>query len=81
MSNISLERQADRAESLAQQTVDSDLKALLEGAAKEYRRKAKSDGPTLTAAPQADIAQAPSRPTWMGLGLGISEQPRATSGF
>jgi hypothetical protein len=87
MSNPSLERQADRAERLARQTVDSDLKTLLEETAKDYRRKAQeNDGLTVDAshidAPQAAIARAASpRPTWVGLGLGLSEQPRATSGF
>ncbi len=36
----SLERQAERAESIAEQTVDESLKEILEQAAKDYRQKA-----------------------------------------
>jgi len=36
----SLERQAERAESIAEQTVDESLKDILQQAAKEYRDKA-----------------------------------------
>jgi len=42
MSKESLQKQADRAENIAEQTVDDQLKETLEEAAKEYRKKAKS---------------------------------------
>jgi hypothetical protein len=38
-----LERQADRADNLADQTVDEDVKENLRAAAKEYREKAKQE--------------------------------------
>jgi hypothetical protein len=41
MSNIFLERQADRAERLADQTVDGTLKESLLKAAREYREQAR----------------------------------------
>jgi hypothetical protein len=72
MNNKSLERQADRAERLADRTVDGNLKATLLEAAKEYRVQAKrQDGPPDSA----------PRPTWLGLGDGHSEQLRAMTGF
>ena len=73
MSSKSLERQADQAERLADQTVDGEFKATLMEAAKEYREQAKRherDGPRESA----------HRPTWLGLGDG-HEQPRAVTGF
>jgi hypothetical protein len=42
MSKESLQQQADRAEHIAEQTVDDQLKETLEQAAEDYRKKAKS---------------------------------------
>jgi len=42
MSKKSLQEQADRAETIAEQTVDDQLKQTLEQAAKDYRKEAKS---------------------------------------
>lgn len=42
MSKESLRKQADRAENIADQTVDDQLKETLTEAAKEYRRDAES---------------------------------------
>jgi hypothetical protein len=39
----SLERQADRAESIAEQTVDESLKEILQQAAKDYRQQAEHE--------------------------------------
>jgi len=39
----SLQKQADRADSLADQTVDDEVKENLQTAAQEYRKKAKSE--------------------------------------
>jgi hypothetical protein len=76
MSSKSLERQADQAERLADQTVDGDLKATLLEAAKEYREQAmRHEGP-----PDRPHKSVP-RPTWLGLGDGHSEQLRAMTGF
>jgi hypothetical protein len=76
MSSKSLERQADRAERLADRTVDGKLKATLLEAAKEYRAQAeRHEGPL-----DPLHAFAP-RPTWLGLGDGHSEQLRAKTGF
>ena len=43
MSREQLERQADRADTLADGTVDEDVKENLRAAAKEYREKAKQE--------------------------------------
>ena len=43
MSKESLRKQADRAENIADQTVDDQLKETLRDAAKEYREKAKHE--------------------------------------
>jgi hypothetical protein len=43
MSREQLERQADRADTLADRTVDEDVKENLRAAAKEYREKAKQE--------------------------------------
>ncbi|MBV8926140.1 MAG: hypothetical protein JOZ74_12310 [Bradyrhizobium sp.] len=43
MSKESLEKQADRAETIADQTVDDQLKETLGDAAREYRRQAKRE--------------------------------------
>jgi electron transfer flavoprotein alpha/beta subunit len=43
MSREQLERQADRADTLADRTVDEDVKENLRPAAKEYREKAKRE--------------------------------------
>jgi hypothetical protein len=73
MSSKSLERQADRAERLADRTVDHERKATLLEAAKEYREQARlHEGDQ----PRASV----DRPTWLGLGDG-HEQPRAMTGF
>jgi hypothetical protein len=72
MSKSSLERQADRAERLADQTVDERLKSGLLAAAKEYRDQAREHLPE-------DSTARP--PTWQNLGVGLSEQIRATTGF
>jgi|HubBroStandDraft_5_1064220.scaffolds.fasta_scaffold50751_3 hypothetical protein len=76
MSSKSLERQADRAERLADRTVDGKLKATLLEAAKEYRAQAERHEDPLDPL----HASAP-RPTWLGLGDGHSEQLRAKTGF
>jgi hypothetical protein len=76
MSSKSLERQADRAERLADRTVDGKLKATLLEAAKEYRAQAERHEGALDPL----LASAP-RPTWLGLGDGHSEQLRAKTGF
>ncbi|MGC2086270.1 MAG: hypothetical protein WA702_23230 [Bradyrhizobium sp.] len=39
----SLEQQAERAESIAEQTVDESLKEILQQAAKDYRQKAEHE--------------------------------------
>jgi hypothetical protein len=46
MSKESLQKQADRAENIANQTVDDQLKETLRDAAKEYREKAKRETET-----------------------------------
>jgi hypothetical protein len=74
MSKTSLERQADRAEQLAAQTVDERLKQSFLDAAKEYREQAKSR-------PAEGAIQTAHPPTWLGLGNGLPEQTRATTGF
>ncbi len=43
MSKESLQKQADRAENIADQTVDDQLKETLRDAATEYREKAKRE--------------------------------------
>jgi hypothetical protein len=43
MSRKSLQKQADRADDIADQTVDEEVKANLHNAAKEYRAKAAGD--------------------------------------
>ena len=72
MSKTFLERQADRAERLADGTVDETLKATLLQAAKEYRERAA--GPA-----DGDIQTTP--PTWRGLGDGRPEATRSYTGF
>jgi hypothetical protein len=51
MSKESLQKQADRAENIADQTVDDQLKENLTEAAKEYRRDAESSRRTDRARP------------------------------
>jgi hypothetical protein len=68
MSKESLERQADRAERLADNTVDESLKKILLDAARDYREQAKRDeGNRITGAP-----------AWLHSGL---EHPGAAKGF
>ena len=73
MNKISLKRQADRAERLADGTVDEALKAILLQAAKEYRERA--------AAPADGTPRTHHPPTWRGLGDGRPEETRAYTGF
>jgi hypothetical protein len=43
MSQTDLEKQADRADNIADQTVDDEMKKTLRDAAREYREKAKEE--------------------------------------
>jgi hypothetical protein len=52
MSKKSLQKQADRAANIAEQTVDDQLKETLEEAAKDYRKQAKSSQPPDRARPR-----------------------------
>ena len=93
MSSKSLERQAERAERLADRTVDSALKTTLLEAAKAYREQAMLEQTTLEQARLEPTRLEPTRlhegdepgesaqrPTWMGLGDG-HEQQRGLTGF
>jgi hypothetical protein len=68
MSRQSLERHAERAERLADNTVDESMRLILLAAAQDYREQAKRCDNTIMA----------NQPTWLQSGL---EHPRSTTGF
>lgn len=74
MSKRSLERQAERAERLAEQTIDDELKQTFLDAAREYREQAKRES-------EEHAIPTEHPPTWMDLGSSSPEQPKALTGF
>lgn len=75
MSKTSLERQADRAERLADNTVDERMKQILLDAARDYREQAQQRDT------QDDRGRVGDRPHLAWSWSGASEQPRSMTGF
>jgi hypothetical protein len=77
MSKQTLERQAERAERLADQTVDDELRKNLLEAAKEYREQARQE----SGHNASGTSKTAHSPTWLDLGAASSEPTRSATGF
>ncbi len=82
MNKTSLERQADRAERLADNTVDEGMKQILLDAARDYRAQAlQEDRKQEVPRVDGDDQAIDERPHLAWAWSGSSEQPRSTTGF